>query len=219
MRKTALEIGEHYHIYNRGNNKQTIFTGKDDRARFLFLLLYLQSPHYFTNIKRIVKSFSEQRGFLVDEKDLRNIYSRLYIALECFALMDNHFHLLVYQKSSDGISQYMQRVLNAYTKYYNTKYKKSGHLFEGPFKVVHIQTNAQLLHLSAYIHRNPRELKAWKEKELIYPWSSYQDYCGANRWGALLNTKTILRQLTNSEYKHFVETSATKMLPEESMFD
>ena len=62
----------------------------------------------------------------------------------------------------------MQRILNAYTKYFNAKYKKTGHLFQGPFKAVHIERNEQLLHLSAYIHRNPREIKGWKNREHLY---------------------------------------------------
>ena len=76
--------------------------------------------------------------------------------------MPNHFHLILQEVKEGGISQYMQRVLNAYTKYYNKKYEISGHLFQGPYKSVHIKDDPQLLYLSAYIHNNVRELKSWK---------------------------------------------------------
>ena len=85
-----------------------------------------------------------------------------YVELVSFAFIPNHFHLIVHEKKENGISQYMQRILNAYTKYFNAKYKKTGHLFQGPFKAVHTESNEQLLHLSAYIHRNPERLRVGK---------------------------------------------------------
>ena len=112
----------------------------------------------------------------------------------------------------------MQRVLNGYAKYYNTKYEASGHLFQGPYRAVHVRTNEQLLYLSTYIHRNPRELQSWKTKEVGYPWSSYRDYAGENRWGKLLVPNIVIEQFkTNSQhdYKHFVQTSPAKLLAEE----
>ena len=77
----------------------------------------------------------------------------------------------------------MQRVLNAYAKYFNTKYQRVGHVFEGPFRAVFIESNEQFLYLSAYLHCNPRELPNWKNKAYNYPRSTYQDYIGKNRWG------------------------------------
>ena len=130
--------------------------------------------------------------------------------------MPNHFHLTVKEVAEGGISQYMQRVLNAYTKYYNAKYNKFGHLFQGPYKIVHIEDNRQLLHLSAYIHRNPRELKKWRQKEDKYPWSSYQDYVFENRWGNLLSQNIISDQFESKhEYHNFVKTSTAKTLDTE----
>ncbi len=141
-----------------------------------------------------------------------------YIELVSFILMPNHFHLLVHERQEKGISQYMQRILNSYTKYFNTKYDKSGHLFQGPFRIVHIKNNEQLLHLSAYIHRNAREIKKWKNKEEKYFWSSYQDYIEKNRWGEFLKPSIILDQFaTPKEYKNFVDTSGTKLKLDEKL--
>lgn len=47
MRKTPIAKGEYYHIFNRGNNKQTIFLDKRDKVRFLFLIIYFQSYIFF----------------------------------------------------------------------------------------------------------------------------------------------------------------------------
>lgn len=124
--------------------------------------------------------------------------------------MPNHFHMTVCEHKESGIAQYMQRVLCAYTKYFNAKYNKNGHLFQGPYKAVHIEDNNQILYLSTYIHRNPCELKNWRNKEYNYPWSSYQDYCSYNRWGALLKTNIITNQFSQKEYKQFVLSSIAK---------
>ncbi|OHA64038.1 MAG: hypothetical protein A2842_01730 [Candidatus Wildermuthbacteria bacterium RIFCSPHIGHO2_01_FULL_48_25] len=99
----------------------------------------------------------------------------------------------------------------AYAKYFNTKYEKRGHLLQGVFRAVPVKTDPQLLYLSAYIHRNPRGLPQWKNKELEYPWSSYQDYAKKNRWGELLVPDIVLNQFsTTQSYQDFVETSTAK---------
>jgi putative transposase len=142
------------------------------------------------------------------------------VELSSFALMPNHFHLIVKETKERGMGKYMQRVLNSYTKYFNTRYGVSGHLFEGPYKAVHIESNEQLLHLSAYIHLNPREFNEWHKKEVNFPWSSYQDYIKENRWRNLLKIEIITEQFKNkNEYKNFVETSGAKEIKDELVFD
>jgi putative transposase len=213
MRKTLFAPGEYYHLINRGNNHQQIFLDDRDRVRFLFLILYFQSTIPLSNVSLHVTKFNQHRKFGVAEGIKNLILENRTVELINFALMPNHFHLTVQETKNSGISQYMQRVLDAYTKYFNTRYKKSGHLFQGPFKAIHVGNNTQFLYLSAYIHRNPRELKKWHNKELTFPWSSYQDYVKENRWGELLQSKHVLEQFKNAqEYNDFVETSTAKDL-------
>lgn len=215
MRTTSVSVGEHYHIFNRGNNKQIIFLDNKDWIRFLFLIIYLQSPIVFQNLGRQVSYFVKNRAFNINEGEKNEVIKKRYVKLVGFALMPNHFHLLVHEFEENGIAKYMQRVLCAYTKYINTKYKKSGHLFQGPYKSVHVKNNKQLLYLSTYIHRNPRELPLWKNKENTYPWSSYQDYIKENRWGQLLETDIITEQFSaKKEYEDFVKSSPAKEIAE-----
>src|SRR3989338_3180680 len=212
MRKTAIAQGEYYHIFNRGNNKQTISFDKRDKIRFLFLIIYFQSYIFFENIGRQVSYFIKNGIFNIDEDLKKKLLNNRNVKLINFALMPNHFHLTLCEFKEGGLSQYMQRVLCAYTKYFNTKYKKSGHLFQGPYKAVHAKDNNQLLYLSTYIHRNPRELNRWKNKEEQYPWSSLGDYLGENRWDTLLESSIILEQFKNKdEYAKFVRTSTAKI--------
>jgi putative transposase len=218
MRKIKITPNEYYHVFNRGNNKQDIFLDERDWARFLFLLLYMQSPVTLFNISSIITNFIKHRVFNSSQKIKDKIIENRMVELIAFALMPNHFHIIIKEMKEGGISRYMQRVLNAYTKYFNIKYKKTGHLFQGPFKIVHIEDNKQLLHLSAYIHRNPREIKRWKNKEYEFSWSSFQDYLKENRWGDLLAHQIILEQFSNTkEYREFVDTSGTKILEEDHL--
>ena len=210
MRNIKIAPGEYYHILNRGVNKQLIFHDNADRSRFLFLVLYFQSPTIIQNMGRSVKSFVQHR--VLNSNITQEIIKNKFVEFTSFCLMPNHFHLIVKEVEENGIARYMQRVLNSYTKYYNTKYSKSGHLFQGPYKAVHVENNKQLLHLSAYIHRNPREIKEWFKKEDIYPWSSYQDFIGVNRFEKLLVPDIINGQFENKkEYDNFVKTSPAKL--------
>ena len=214
MRNLEFGAGEYYHVFNRGNHKQSIFRTPADYTRFLFLILHLQSPINFPNIGRHTKNFVNKRHFGVDADDLNEITKKRVVELIAFVLMPNHFHLMLKTRPKDGISKYMHKILMAYSKYANTKYDEfNGHIFQGAYKAVHIDHNKQALYLSAYLHRNPRELVGWKGKELQYPWSSYQDYVTSNRLGNLLVPKIVMEQFTSPyEYKQEVEGSPAKEL-------
>ena len=214
MRNIKIAPGEHYHLFNRAVNKQVIFHDVRDYARFLFLILYFQSEIKFPQIGRIVKEFVKSRAF--DTGDEQEISKNRTVELVAFCIMPNHFHLIVKELEEGGIADYMQRVLTAYSKYYNVKYEKSGHVFQGPYRVVHIENDRQMLYLSAYVHRNPRELKGWLGREGSYPWSSYTDFVERNRWSKLLMPDIILGSFKGPEkYKKYLKTSMAKMIGDE----
>ncbi|MEA1929607.1 MAG: transposase [Patescibacteria group bacterium] len=211
IRKTVFAPGEYYHVYNRGVHKRKIFLDERDHVRFLFLVIYFQSLETSKNLSRQVSYFIKHRKFNVGVEDTESFLKTRVVELAGFALMPNHFHLLVKENEIAGVSRYLQRLLNAYTKYFNTKYKLSGHLFQGPFKAVHIMDNEQLLYASAYIHRNPREIKNWRDKDHCYPWSSFQDYVRGNRWGDMLANQIISGQfLDGADYHEWVVASGAK---------
>lgn len=165
----------------------------------------------------MAKTFSNT-GFDVRERDFLNVLEGRMVELVAFCLMGNHYHLLVRELAEGGIARYMQRVGDAYSKYFNAKYQMPGHVFAGRYKAVHVQDNRQLMYLSAYIHRNPRELKGWKDMEDQYPWSSLTDYVNENRWGGLLAQEIILDQFEGtrgSNYADFVKTNTAKEVESE----
>lgn len=211
MRLENFAENEHYHIFSRGSKKENIFIDKQDRARFIFLITHFQSPVKIYNVAWYTDAFIKKGSFSTKEERVKDILKKRSAKLIAFVLMPNHFHLLV-QNLEDGIlSVYMHRVLTAYSKYFNAKYNKKGHVFEAPFKAVHIKNNTQLLHLSAYIHKNPKGLKDWESTYDKYPYSSYQDYIGLNRWGNFLSTEIVLKQFKDqAKYRDFVTESLAK---------
>ncbi len=200
-----------YHVFNRGNNKQPIFLDMGDRRRFLLCLFLMLSGHQEPQISRLAREFDVSSRVAFNEEDLKSVKKTLSLKLVGFTMMTNHFHLLIEEGSEGGIAKFMQRLQNSYTKYFNEKYKRTGHLFAGPYKIVPVESNEQLLYLSAYIHRNPRELPGWEGKEGLYPWSSCRDYLDGTDWQGLLHKAPILDQLENGlTYKEVLENSAAK---------
>jgi REP element-mobilizing transposase RayT len=68
--------------------------------------------------------------------------------------MPNHIHVLA-ELLDDPISRVMHGLLTGYSQYYNRKYKKIGHLFQGRYKAILCQTDRYLGELVRYIHLNP----------------------------------------------------------------
>lgn len=188
FRKTEFVEGEYYHIYNRGNSKQKIFLDDKDRERFLKLLYLCNSKKRVDFRDDIVKKKINVWDFEKGES---------IVNIGAWVLMPNHFHLYITPKtearlpSGNTITDFIHRVLTAYSKYFNAKYQRTGSLFEGKFKSVHMEKDTQAKYLFSYIHLNPVKLinSKWKEqgikntKETLkfldsYKWSSYLDYLG-----------------------------------------
>jgi REP element-mobilizing transposase RayT len=99
--------------------------------------------------------------------------------LTCYAyvLMSNHLHLLV-ETGAVPLSRTMQTLQFTYTQYYNRRYGKTGHLFQGRYKAILCDRDAYLLELVRYLHLNPARLRQ-PQDPWRYPWSSHRAYLGA----------------------------------------
>ena len=117
--------------------------------------------------------------------------------------MLNHLHFLLRQLTDNGISIFMSKLTNSYTRYLNTKKERNGPFFQGRFKSVRIESNEQLLHVSRYIHLNP--LVAGLVSNLSnYSWSSYSSYIGSEEDG-LSSPEFILKNFkTKNDYEQFL---------------
>jgi len=188
--KTYVE-NSYYHLYNRGVNKGIIFVDEEDYKTFLFYLkIYLSPINLQGESLKVAPSHT-----------LKNYSER--VKLHAYCLMPNHFHLLLKQLNDGGVQEFIRKVSNSYSKYFNTKNKRVGPLFQGEFKAVTIESDEQLLHVSRYIHLNPYVSGLVKDlKDFRY--SSYLDFIGL-RNDTLCNKKVILSFFKSSkEYKDFV---------------
>jgi len=143
-------------------------------------------------------------------------YSREYtLTAVAYCLMPNHYHFLVRQDGEQPAGLLPQRVFNSYTKAYNKRYDRSGTLFEGPYKVIHIADDTHLLHLCRYIHANP--VKDGLVDELTqWPYSNYPEWVEL-RPGTLVD-RAFVREYFSSptDYHEFVmDYVRERRLPQE----
>ncbi|MGH7195642.1 MAG: transposase [Candidatus Saccharimonadales bacterium] len=171
-----------YHVYNRGVAKQAIFMDARDKKHFIKILRrHLDAADDSTKNDGVI-----YRKF---DNDLE---------LLCYCLMGNHFHLLFYlDEDTDALRGFMQSILTAYTMYFNKRHKRVGPLFEGVFKASRITNDGYLLHITRYIHLNPRTYKT-------YDYSSLPYYLGrpAPAW---LKPTRILELFEGDDYLQFLE--------------
>ena len=139
---------------------------------------------------------NEQQNIFSDDADrelfldlVSEMSSRFDIEVYAYVLMGNHYHLLL-KTHRANLSKSMQWFGATYTRKYNIRHKRSGHLFQGRFKNFLIESPEYLLRLSCYIHRNP--LRAKMVKRLAdYRWSSYRVYAYGKKAPDWLNTDLI----------------------------
>ncbi len=106
-----------------------------------------------------------------------------------YCLMTNHVHLLIKEENED-ISKIMKRIGVKYAGWYNWKYERSGHVFQGRFKSECVEDENYLLTVIRYIHANPVKAGIVKKSEDYY-WSSCSRYY-KGRKNTLVNPEFIL---------------------------
>ncbi len=128
-------------------------------------------------------------------KSLLAQYKKRYLfKLYSYALMSNHVHLLI-ESSETPLSKIMQGIQQSYTQFFNMKYKKGGHLFQGRYKALLCQKDAYLLELIRYIHLNPVRSGISKLDE--YLWSSFRNYY-YDKDSGLVDTYMVLSQFSEN---------------------
>jgi REP element-mobilizing transposase RayT len=123
------------------------------------------------NRKEIFKEKEDYADFL---KNLQALKEKTSFKLFGYCLMPNHFHLLM-EVGRSSTSVVMQRLLTSYTKHFNKKYNKIGHLFQGRYKSIICEKDSYLLELVRYIHLNPFRA-GLVNRPLDWEWSGHKEY-------------------------------------------
>ena len=129
------------------------------------------------------------------------------VEIVAYCFNPNHYHFILRQIEDDGIKKFMHRLGTAYTMYSNKRYKRSGSLFQGRFKAIHIDSNEYLLYLSAYVNQNHfihgSEDKGWKYSSL----AEYKKLHNGNVH--ICNVDSVMKQFEDVEgYLEFLNVNA-----------
>lgn len=179
---TKPDIEEsYYHVYARGGSKQPIFLCHADYKFFIALFPRYLSPDVVSSSTGVAYPHLRDK-----------------VELLSFCLMNNHFHLQLYQAEEHSMAKLMRGIMTSYTRYFNCKYNRSGPIFESTYKASHISSQEYLLHISRYIHMNPRY---W----LRYPYSSLKYYLGDDNVCWLQNKRILELHPGKTEYREFLE--------------
>ena len=209
-------VGQFYHIIKRGVDGRKIFLKNQDYSRFILGLEFFnneKSSDLWNLIRDSAEENIEEGPTLLREKleKQRENIGNPIVELMAFALMPNHFHLIIKEIITRGTSRYMQK-MGGYTGYFNKQYNRRGSLFESTYKCVEIKSDAQLFVVFNYVHTNPVELiePLWKNqqvkdfkkaKEFLenYKWSSYRDYIGISTFSNVINREFFLKFFEGEE--------------------
>src|SRR3989344_2370088 len=201
MQKPSFVENQIYHIYNRGVEKRKVFMDDKDRFRFIHDLFEFNDQDSVLNVAYYFnpKSMEVEHQYFEKQRKPR----KLLVEILIFALMPNHFHLLLKQKRGGGIVKFMQKLGTGYTNYFNKKYKRVGGLFQGRFKAVLVSEEAHFIHLPFYIHTNPLDLiygsstsiDFEKKMDFLkkYRWSSFPDYIGKKNFPSVTSRELFLK--------------------------
>jgi len=191
-RQTLFVPGLYYHIYNRGNNRQSIFFQPENYFYFL------------RNVKKYIVPLAKVAVYCLMPT---HYHILLRVEPKTSEFLEN--------SEVSTISNAMMRLSVSYTKAINKRFSRVGSLFQGQFQAKPIETYSHLLNLCVYIHANPVKdgLIALPE-DWIY--SNYLEWLG-QREGMLVDREFIQEHFGSpAEYQTLVmEYIKTRYLPDD----
>jgi putative transposase len=201
--KYYVENG-YYHVYNRGVNKNEIFSDSRDFAVFLKYVKQYLTPKDERLTQQLLNNTyvsSAERRRIAGGLALQNFSQDIILLAYC--LMPNHFHFFLKQKCLNAMNLFMKSLTLRYAMYFNRQHQRSGPLFQGVYKAILLTDKAHYLHLSRYIHK---QALADPASNLDFP-SSYREYLGLRK-SEWVHPEEILTFFPNSNptlsYQAFV---------------
>jgi len=139
----------------------------------------------------ILNRGNQKRSIFLEETDYAEClkiiqhYKRIFFfKIFGYCLMPNHIHLIIQPREPQDLAEIMQRLTQVYTAWFNAKYNKCGHLWQGRFKNMIVNKDAYFLNCISYIEANPVRAGIVKSPG-EYSWSSYRSRVFGNKDGIL----------------------------------
>lgn len=198
MRKDLLVTEEIYHVFNKSIAEFRIFNNTDELIRMQNIIYYYQKENPEIKFSKFIKLTQDEQ----DKKQTAFIQKEDIVQILTYCVMPTHIHLVLKQLKQNGISIFMNNILNSYSRYFNIKHKRKGPLWESRFKNILVTNDEYLLHLTRYIHLNPVTIKLVDKPE-DWQASSYNEYISR-----VSNKICDYEKILNIEpmrYKEFVE--------------
>lgn len=161
---------------------------------------------------------NEKRDVFLSDKDYRLFLDMLFQSctqfdaeVHAYAVMTNHFHVMLRTRRAN-LCRLMHYTLSAFTRRYNALHERVGHVFQGRYKAIVVDSEAYGRELLRYIHLNPARVSGTGELNMRerlrmaarYEWSSHQAYAGTARCSWPLVTADLLQSFgkTAAEQRH-----------------
>ncbi|HZW12963.1 MAG TPA: transposase [Noviherbaspirillum sp.] len=132
----------------------------------------------------VIQSGNNRQVIFLDDEDcvaflrwLREAARQFKVAIHAYVLMPNHLHLLVSPQDQTGLGKMMQWIGRHYVPYFNSKYQRTGTLWQGRYRATIIEADRYFLPCSCYIEQNPARA-GLVATPADYPWSSYSHHVG-----------------------------------------
>lgn len=167
-----LVTGEIYHVYNRGVDKRQTFESESDYIRFYYSLEQFNTAEPVGSLRNSSKN---------------NLKKDQLVTILAYALLPNHFHILLKQSVDGGISEFLKRVQCGYAGHFNQSNQRSGALFQGKFQRVHVDTDEYFNYLFSYINENHSVHNVGIERKIFH--SSSLHYQGIVKSKLLSNNE------------------------------
>lgn len=150
--------------------------------------------------QHLIQRGNNRQVCFADEQDLLTFgqwlcdYSAEYgVAVHSWVFMTNHIHLLATPTGPDSIGLMMQALGRRYVRYFNSRHRRTGTLWEGRYRSCLVDSDGYLLQCQRYIELNPvRATMVTAPGD--YRWSSYR----TNAFGKasrLISPHTLYQQL------------------------
>jgi REP element-mobilizing transposase RayT len=158
-----LTCGNFYHIYNRGNNRESVFIQERNYAYFMELWWKYTYQIAETYAFCLLRNHFHAAVYIKNQEDLTRDLTGF----------QNLSGLNANSKIKEP-SQYFSNLFNAYTRGVNLATQRTGALFERPFERIPITSDDYFLRLVVYIHQNPQKHR-FVEDFRKWNYSSYHE--------------------------------------------
>ena len=140
--------------------------------------------------------FEDNEDYEIFIQTIREYKEICEYEIYAYCLMSNHIHLLI-KEGKEELGIVFRRIGARFVYWYNSKYVRSGHLFQDRYKSEVVEDDKYFMTVLRYIHQNP--VKAGIENDIgKYQWSSYNEYLGEN---SICDTKFALNFFADDEKK------------------